>query len=59
MLTALRLGVSFARTEPVTVDLRDKEGDGARRFGTCETQQTGYREGFVFVLFLSCFDHRK
>lgn len=59
MPTALRLGVSFARIEAVTVDLRAKVGDGGRTFGTRGTQQTGYRESFVFVLFLSCFDHRK
>lgn len=45
--------------EPITVDLRAKEGDGARTFGTRGAQQTGHRERFGLVWFLSCFDNRK
>ena len=45
------LGVSLARMEPITVDLRTKETDEAKTFGTHGTQQTGYREVFGFILF--------
>lgn len=44
MLTAMGLGVSLARMEPM-------ETDEAKTFGTHGTQQTEYREVFGFILF--------
>lgn len=40
MLTDRALGVSLDRMEPITVDLRTKEGAREKTFGRLGTQQT-------------------
>lgn len=58
MLTAMGLGVSLARMEPITVDLRTKETAKQRPLEHMEPSKQD-TEKFLASFYLNCFDNRK